>query len=102
MGPKLGEATDGVPWDYRVWFPVVALFRMAQFFISPLLFILNYIIGRKKENELVVTFEFKILLAILEFCCKFFCIDSKSQKYFKHFSFNLSFQKNVAPLRSTK
>ena len=33
-------------------------------------------------------------------------IDSKSQKYFKHFSFNLSFQiedltlqKNVAPLR---
>ena len=67
MGPKLGEATDGVPWGYRVWFPVVALFRMAHLLISPLLFFINFIIGREKENVLVVMFQFKILTAILQF-----------------------------------
>ena len=67
MGPKLGEATDGVPWGYRVWFPVVTLFRMARIIISPLLFFLNYIIGSKNENELVVQFEFNILKTIIKF-----------------------------------
>ena len=61
MGPKLGEATDGVPWIYYFCLLVVALFWMALTLQSPLLFILEYLFGCQKENELVVQFGWKIL-----------------------------------------